>query len=191
MKKIIIILSTIFLSVQMFGQINCNIGYINSLYNYDENNYLVYTEGKGLFLGVNTDIFSTNYNNFSISPGLALDFIDYWYDSVDRIEFYMRFPLHVKYVYNIKNNTNIFFSLGPSPVLLFGNKTKVKYENVSYKQWENIGKFDILFGFEIGINISNTIRLIGGYDFGLVNQNDCNDCVIKRNLLHFGIGYIL
>lgn len=190
MKKILLTIFAAFISLQMFAQFNVNASYLNSAYRYSEDGYSYKLNGNGASVGVNTDIYSTNFGDFSFSPGIYFDMIDYEaFDGINVIEYYLRAPLHVKYTYNYDHRLDFFVSAGPSVTCTLGSKSSVKYEGFSMTESEKGGDFDLMFGLEGGVNLSNTVRLFCGYDFGIINQGDAN-YKIKRNILHLGIGYL-
>ena len=190
MKKFLLTIIAAFISLQMFAQINATVGYLNSTYRYSEGTTSANVNGEGVYAGVNTDIYSTNFGDFSFSPGIYFDFVDYELgDSFNVLEYYLRAPLHFKYTYTVDNRLDVFGTIGPSAVLSLGSKSSMSYGNLSYNETEKGGDFDLLFGFEGGVNLSSTVRFVLGYDFGLINQGDAN-YNIKRNILHLGIGYL-
>jgi hypothetical protein len=66
----------------------------------------------------------------------------------------------------------------------------VSYGGASYSENEKRGDFDVTFGLQGGVQLSNNFRLMAGYDFGLVNQSGDSDYRVTRNIFHVGLGYI-
>jgi len=188
MKRFLLTIVAVFVSLQVFAQINGTIGYLNSAYRYTE--YGININGEGVYAGVNTDIYSTNFRDFSFSPGIYIDFVDYEIgEGLYAMEYGLRAPLHLKYTYTVDNRLDLFGSIGPSAVLSLGSRNRVRYGDISYVENERGGDFDLLFGLEGGVNLSSTVRFVLGYDFGLINQGD-DTYNVKRNILHLGIGYL-
>jgi len=194
MKKLLTILCAVLISFQMFGQVSANIGYLSSTYKFNEDGFNVSMNGSGIYAGVSTDIYSTNFNDFSFSPGFYADFVDYeLFSGLNAIVYYVRVPLHVKYNYPMSNTADLFISAGPSAVLGLGGKAKMSYGGVTYTEnffEEGDRRFDATFGFEAGVNLNKAVRVSCGYDLGLVNQVDDIDGSAKRNTFHLGIGYL-
>lgn len=191
MKKILSFILGALLCIQAFAQVNVNAGYLNTNYHSGESGYSYSVKGNGFYVGASTDIKSTNYSQFSFAPGLNFNLVDYNLgDGINTIEYFLSTPLHIKYVHPVSNVADLFISAGPSLVCTLGSKTKVSYGGASYSENEKGGDFDVTFGLEGGAMLSNNIKLMAGYDFGLLNQSGDDDYRVVRNFLHLGIGYI-
>ena len=189
MKRLIITLcaALLLIGTQAFGQqFSVNAGYLNSAYKYSDSGYSMKVTGNGAFAGFDVDFASSNYPNFAITPGLYFDAIDYKvFDGVSAIEYYLRAPVHLKYVGMLSNETDYFLSAGPSFLVSLGGKSKASYGGVSYDEKVEGGDFEATFGLAGGLELSGNIRLSLGYDFGLTDNDD-----VRRNFFHVGIGYL-
>ena len=192
MKKILSIILGTFICLHAFAQVSVNAGYLNSNYHYGENGYSLNVRGNGFYAGVSTDIELTNYNQLTFSPGANFNIVNYNIgDGISNIEYYIVAPLHVKYTHPLDNGMDLFISAGPSLVCSLGGKTTVYYDGLSYTENdETAGTLDLTLGLEGGITITRNIKLMAGYDFGLLNQSGEKDYRITRNFIHVGIGYI-
>ena len=189
MKRILSIILGALLCIQAFAQVNVNAGYLNSSYRSGESGYSYKVTGSGIYAGVSTDIKSTNYRQFAFEPGLNFNMVDYNFaEGVNTIEYFLRAPLHIKYTQPVSNVADVFVSAGPTLVCTLGGKTKVSYGGASYSENEKGGDFDVAFGLQGGVCLSNNVRFMLGYDFGLVNQGGDEDYRVTRNFLHVGIG---
>ena len=190
MKKLLSILLGVFLCIQAFAQVNVNGGYLNSTFRSHESGYSYNVNGNGFYVGASTDI-ALPYQYLYFSPGLNFDLVDYNFgEGVDVVEYFLTAPLHVKYVHPFSNVGDLFVSGGPSLLCTLGGKSRYSYGGASYTENEKGGDFDIILGLEGGILLSNNLKLMLGYDFGLLNQSGDNDYKVTRNYLHIGLGYV-
>ena len=188
MKKILSIILGAFLCAQAFAQINVNAGYLNANYRSNEDSYSYSLTGNGFYAGVSTDI-KTN-GQLVFEPGVNFNLSSYNFaEGIKTTEYFISAPLHFKYTYPVSNELDIFVSAGPTVLCTLGGRSKVSYGGMSYTEKEDGGDFDITLGFQGGIRLSNSIRLLVGYDFGLLNQSGESDYRVTRNFLHAGIGY--
>ena len=191
MKKILSIILGAIICAQAFGQINVDAGYLNSRYHYGEDGYSFNISGSGAFVGVSTDIPSTNYDQFAFSPGLRFNIVDYDLgDSVNAVQYFVSVPLHVKYLQPVNRGIDAFLSVGPTVICTLGGKAKMSYGGLSYHETVEGGDFDVAFGLAGGVVLTDNVRVLCGYDFGLLNQSGEKDYRETRNIFHFGIGYM-
>jgi hypothetical protein len=191
MKKILSIVLGVFLCAQAFAQVSVNAGYLNTAYRSGESGYSYKVNGNGFYVGASYDLKSTNYPQFSFAPGLNFNLADYNFsEGVNTIEYFLSAPLHIRYTQPVSNVADVFVSAGPTLVCTLGSKTKVSYGGASYSENEKGGDFDVPIGIEGGVLLSNNIKLMVGYDFGLVNQSGDSDYRVTRNIFHVGLGYI-
>ena len=191
MKKILSIILGAFICVQSFAQVSVNAGYLNSDYKHSDDGYSWKVNGNGFYAGIGTDIKSTNYPQFSIAPGLNFNLVNYNVsDGVNAVEYFASAPLHIKLTQPMSNVADFYVSAGPTVICTVGGKTKYSYGGISYTEKEDGGDFDISIGLEGGLLLSNSVKLMAGYDFGTINQNDDSDYRVARNFFHVGIGYI-
>jgi hypothetical protein len=110
-------------------------------------------------------------------------------EGVRTTEYFLSAPLHLKYVQPVSNVADLFVSAGPTVLCTLGGKTSVRHGGASYSENEKGGQFDVTIGVEGGAMLTNNIKLMLGYDFGLVNQNEDKDYRVTRNIFHVGVGY--
>jgi len=190
MKKILSIILGAIICTQAFAQVSVNAGYLNTAYRSSESGYSYKVNGDGFYVGANTDIKSTNYPQFSFAPGLNFNLSVYNFgEGVRTTEYFLSVPLHLKYVQPVSNVADLFVSAGPTVLCTLGGKTSVRYGGASYNENEKGGQFDVALGVEGGAMLTNNIKLMLGYDFGLVNQNEDKDYRVTRNIFHVGVGY--
>ena len=191
MKKILSIILGAFICLQSFAQVSVNAGYLNSSYKYSDGGYSLKVNGNGFYAGVGFDIKSSNYPQFSFAPGLNFNLVDYNVgDGVNAVEYFASAPLHLKLTQPMSNVADLYVSAGPTLICTLGSNSRYSYGSVSYTENEKGGDFDVALGLEGGLLLSNNIKLMVGYDFGTINQNDDNDYKVTRNILHVGVGYI-
>ncbi len=192
MKKILTFILCTFLCIQAFAQVNVNVGYLNSNYHYGENGFSLDIRGNGFYAGASTSIKLSNYNQVTFSPGVNFNLVNYKPgEGISSLEYFISVPLHVKYIHPVDNDIDLFISGGPSLVCSLGGKTTVYYDDLSYTENdETAGTPDIMLGLEGGIVVSKNIKVMAGYDFGLINQSDDKDYRVTRNIIHIGVGFI-
>lgn len=171
MKKILSIIIALFIGVCAFGQVSVNGGYLHSTYKATSQNVSVNFAGNGLYGGVSYDIKSSNYPQISFVPGININFVDI--KELESTDTFLSVPLFLKYNLPINNVYDGFVSVGSTLIYALDG-----------------GGFDMALGFEGGIQFSNNIKLMCGYDFGIINQNSDGDIRLTRNTLHIGVGYM-
>ena len=191
MKKILSIILGALLCIQAFAQVNVNAGYLNTAARSRDGAYSYKVNGNGFYAGVEYEIKSTNYPQISFVPGLNFNLANYNFGgSVRGTEYFLSAPLHIRYTQPVSNIGDVFVSAGPMLLCTLGSNLKASYGGASYSEDEKGGDFDAPIGIEGGVLLSNNIKIVVGYDFGLVNQSGDSDYRVTRNIFHVGLGYI-
>ena len=189
MKKIFAIILSAFLCAQAFAQINVNAGYLNTNYRAGERGVSMSVKGNGFYAGVSTDIAIPAYAQLYFEPGLNFNLDTYKFaDEYHTTQYFLSAPLRVKYVQPVSFG-NVFLGAGPTLICTLGAKSVSNYGGITYTENESGGKFDVALGVEGGVALTNSLKLVVGYDFGLINQNEDKDYRVTRNLLHVGFGF--
>ena len=193
MKKILSIILGAIICTQAFAQVSVNAGYLNAFRHGGENGTTWGLYGDGFYAGASVDIKSSNYPQFAFEPGVNFNLSDYNRGTTygfEYIEYFITAPLHLKYTQPVSNVLDIFVSAGPTLLCTLGGKSKASYGGFTYFENEKGGDFDVTFGLQGGVKLSNNIKFMTGYDFGLVNQSGDEHYRTTRNFFHIGIGYI-
>lgn len=173
MKKILSIILGVFLCSQVFAQVNVHAGYVNTSYHVSGPGVLGSLPGNGVFVGAGYDIKSSNYPNISISPEVNFNYVDLHQWADEGKDIFLNVPIHIKYVMPMSNIMDPYFSLGPNLVVPLDG-----------------GSFDAGFGVSVGALFESNVKLVFGYDFGLINQSYETNYKLTRNILRLGMGYI-
>ena len=173
MKKILSIILGAFLCLQAFAQVNVNAGYVNASYRVNGPGVTGSLPGNGFYIGGGYDIKSSNYPQISFYPNLNFNLVDCNWAGTRFTNYFLSAPLHIKYTQPLSNVADLFVSCGPNLICDLEDAT-----------------FDAAFGLEGGALLSNNVKIMIGYDFGLINQSGDDVYKITRNFLHIGVGYM-
>ena len=196
MKKILILILSLALGVQTFGQVYIDAGYVQSKINYKgfyntTNMTGVNLNGNGGFFGIGTDVKLPRLSQLTLSPGFYVNITNYDLYDVNLIEYFINIPVHIKYTYPMDKSSKIFISAGPSVLYSLGGKQKEHYlGDILRTKALDGGDFDVQLGIAGGVSIAQNLRFFCGYDFGLLNQTREIKLKATRNTFHLGIGYI-
>ena len=125
-------------------------------------------------------------------------------------EHYISIPVDLNYGYQLTDGFRIFAYAGPTFQYCVSSKTKVNGEakidipilgiNKTYKGGDVIDNingdgatykpFDVLVGGGIGCDIAKTIRVQGGYNYGLINRSSADNTTLHRAGWHVGVSYL-
>ena len=114
-------------------------------------------------------------------------------------EMYLAVPIQCNYSYVLSNDLKLFAYAGPS--LSFGlssktvttDKTGITNSvntNDNYGDGSDYGKFNVLLGAGVGVDVMNTIRIKAGYDIGLLNRSSADDTKINDAQWYVGVAYL-
>ena len=176
MKKLLSTILATILCISAFAQISVNGGYLHTTYNVSQSGAAGNVSGNGFYGGVGFEIKLADYSQLSFAPSLNFNLVDCNLGEFGRFsETFYSAPLHIRYTRPIDFTSSLFVSAGPSLIC-------------TCESWE-FEDFDVAMGVEGGILLSNHLKFMLGYDFGLINQAEGSTYRITRNILHIGVGY--
>ena len=112
-------------------------------------------------------------------------------------EMYLAVPIQCNYTYVLSNDLKLFAYAGPS--LSFGLSSKISgHDNITNKDYttdkyadgSDYGKFNVLLGAGVGVDVMNTIRIKAGSDIGLLNRSSADDTKINDAQWYVGVAYL-
>ena len=160
---------------------------------------------SGFYAGADAAIY--NKNNFAITPGIY-----FAYASCSKTasigslasatgttkEMYLDIPVNFSYGIDF-GFAKVFAYAGPTFSLGASSTSEVSAESVigggktdpvdNYGDNSNYGRFDVLIGGGLGIDIS-CIRITAGYNYGLLDRNTTDNVKYNRSGLHAGVAYL-
>ena len=217
MKRIITTLlaaSMMFLGTTAFAQVSIGAGYLN------ESNKAVVSNTdinmgamNGFYAGFGYDV--NEGEGFGISTGIYYSYLagkmsvpSLSFITGDMVEHAINIPVRPGISVPVGSGLKAFINAGPTFVC--GVSSKIKplgvdlFETDNYKH-EYLGRFDIMVGGALGIDIKNMIRVSAGYDLGMLdqfgtgikfkNKNDDGSTKdsafsLKRNRLTVGLAFL-
>ena len=209
MKKIfttILAASMMLIGTTAFAQASIGAGFVSSADKVDFGSTNT-TTLSGMYVGGSYNV--ALGGAFGVAPGLYYtlltkkDATDYSVASAktDITEHYLSLP--VMFNYGLQLGEGIVGRIYAGPTLAYGIASNVKY-NVAvlgysadkkvnrYDDSFDYGRFDVLAGGGVAIELYDMVRFDVGYDFGLMNRytGDNNDYTRHRNQLHVGVAYM-
>ncbi|MBR6869916.1 MAG: PorT family protein [Bacteroidales bacterium] len=209
MKKALFILAAaLIFSAPAFAQLRIAVGYANSTDRFKmENSDLQTNSANGVYGGIGFNI--PIAGDLSLTPGVYYTFLA---SNAGRSalgglvnagaktqEHYVNVPIHFEYGSELFPNFRLFFFGGPSVSYGVISKTKYSAGILDYKidtvldnyNAGGYGRFDVMLGGGMGIDLLNRIRLSVGYDFGMLNRNTNSNTILRhRNQLNAGIALL-
>lgn len=142
----------------------------------------------------------------NLNPGLYYEFLTNsngvggsWVSvSGKTTEHYVNVPLHLSYGINFAPTFKVFAYGGPTANVGIASNTVTTVSTVvgggsnnhdNYKD-SNYGRFDIMLGVGAGIEVMKKFRLTVGYDWGMLDRDNSDNHVYKRNRLMAGAAFI-
>ncbi len=206
MKRILttILAASMMLSgVAAIAQTSIGVGYLNSTDKTKSGSTTSSTGLSGFYVGGSYNINLSGALN--VAPGVYYSLLtksdaDNYFGvastSVDVTEHYLSVP--VMFNTGITLADGIVGSVYAGPTLAYGlaSNTKVKGSVAgfssgttihNYDDDYNYGRFDIMLGCGIAVDVHNIVRFKIGYDYGLLNRYT-GDADITRHRSQFGIG---
>ena len=115
-------------------------------------------------------------------------------------EHYVNVPLYFNYGSELAPGFRLFFFGGPTfsaglisktvlsaSILGFSANTSID----NYKDVSGYGRFDVMLGGGMGVDLGKRLRLTVGYDFGMMNRyTEGNGIIRHRNQLHGGLAFL-
>ena len=114
-------------------------------------------------------------------------------------EVYLAVPVLCNYTYVLSNDLKLFAYAGPTLNFGLSSKTtatdKTGLTNTvtttdNYADGSDYGKFNLMLGAGVGVDVMNTIRIKAGYDIGLLNRSSADDTKINDAQWYVGVAYL-
>ncbi|MBP5504943.1 MAG: PorT family protein [Bacteroidales bacterium] len=115
-------------------------------------------------------------------------------------EHYLNVPFHVSYGFDLAPTFRLSVFAGPTANFGIASKThsstnvvivgNVTNDTDNYASG-NYGRFDIMVGGGVCAELSKKIRIVGGYDLGLMDRNTTDNGTYKRTRFYVGAAYVL
>ena len=210
MKKALLMAAALLVAVTTFAQVQIGAGYVNSSDRIKTSGSSdpSITASNGFYAGLGFTM--PLAGDLSFAPGVYYTYLSNRTASSiaggiisaagERQEHYVNVPLHFNYGAELFPNFRLFFFGGPTASVGVASKTKLSGSILgyqantvldNYKDVSGYGRFDLLLGGGMGVDLANRIRLTVGYDFGMLNRyTDSNDIVRHRNQLHAGVALL-
>lgn len=211
MKKLVFAAAAallMFVSVDSFAQLSVGMGYTGSKLKSKVD--MGGSKTKSHF-NANGVYFEGNYNfaineNWGIEPGLQWVYVsdknfsiaDFKIQDKENAEKfrenYLNIPVNVTYGIQFESIRAFAFA---GPEFSFDLTSKLKYTQLDGSghttDSENVlgsySKFDVLFGFGVGVDFFDKVRVKFGYNLGMVNRGS-SDHKYHRNQVQVGVAYI-
>ena len=185
MKKIIITLALA--AAAAFGanaQIGAGLGYATKVHGGDADLSL-----GGLYVGANY-----NYeiaNGLAVAPGIDFAMYSTEKNNVKYKENYIGIPVLFNYGIEVADGFKLVPFAGPTFSLGLSSKStsgSVTIDN--YDANDDYGKFDILIGGGVALDVMEMIRVSIGYNYGLLDRNANGKLKDTCSGVHFGVAYL-
>lgn len=200
MKKVfatVIAASMMLMGTSAFAQfssdnLSVGAGWVNSTLSYKSGSSSSF---NGLYLGASYALPVASVSGLSVEPGLYWEHFSTGGD-VRNNESYLEVPVMAKYDFDFASDTRFFAYAGPT--LSFGLTSKVKEKNSGsttvvncYGADSNYGRFDLLIGLGVGVDLLDHYRVKVGYNYGLVNRyTGSADLKLHRSEVTIGVAYL-
>lgn len=198
MKKIIITLAlAVAATASAFAQVNLGAGYLNNSAKSTVSNTSSTLKTNGFYVG-------GDYN-FNIAGGLGLDLgLQYQFLTGNDSSFigkgtitehYLAVPVMFNYGIALGNSAKLFAFAGPSAQLGLASNLKAEAVGLSttrnlYGDNSDYGRFDILVGGGVGIELMDMVRFTVSYNYGLVDRNTSDNVTLHDSLLSAGVAFM-
>ena len=201
MKKIILTLALVAAAAtSAMAQFSIGAGYLNQNSKYTYSSSSTNTAANGFYAGADAD-----YNlgmGFSVVPGIYYGYLtsDSSYFGVANSStksHYIAVPVNFKYSIAPIEMLKVFAYAGPQFELGVSSKTTASALGVStsldnYGNDGKLNRFNLSLGVGLGVDISDIVRINGGYSWGLLNMlRDADDnASIKTSFWHIGAAFL-
>lgn len=146
------------------------------------------------------------YNGLAVEPGIQFKHIGNTETSsllgqsatTKTTENYIEIPVNFTYGLEIIPST-LKVSVYAGPTFDFGLSSKAVTTNTvtddvvtvnNYDEDSKYGKFDVLVGAGVHVDVLEMIRVSAGYNFGLINRTSQDNSTIFNKGLHVGVAYL-
>ena len=210
MKKAMLMAAALLVAVTSFAQVQIGAGYVNSTDRTKLSNdaEVSTAAANGVYAGIGVTLplagdlavtpgvyypFLTSHNGRSVANGILSA-------SGDLQEHYVNVPVYFNYGSELAPNFRLFFFGGPTfsagiisktvlsaSILGFSANTAID----NYRDVSGYGRFDVMLGGGMGVDLGKRLRLTVGYDFGMMNRyTEGNGIIRHRNQLHGGLAFL-
>jgi len=111
--------------------------------------------------------------------------------SINLGEIYLDIPVRAHFNIPLGGRTNLFLFTGP---VLSANLVSIDAHasgtTSNYDTFKDLRRFDIMFGFGVGVDIIEHIRVALGFDYGLLDRSAAADKKFHHSQLKLGVQYI-
>lgn len=210
MKKVISIIaaaSMMLIGTSAFAQVSVGAGYLNASSVTKVSSSTSTVPFNGFYAGI--DYTYAINDVFGVTPGIYYEYaasnstasISSISGSATTKEHYINIPVYLNAGVNFGDGLKGFVYAGPtfSYGLASSSSGSVSFLGYSLGTGEsdnyasgNYGRFDVLVGGGVGVDIKNTVRLTVGYDLGMFNRNTAENAstTTNRNQLHAGVAFL-
>ena len=219
MKKIIIAVAALAVSVSSFAQVSVGAGYLNS----SATQVTTISEGTTNTANASSNGFYVQgLYAYPLASGLDLNAgLKFYWDtrtSTGNVDFggvhfadatavtkeaYLALPVNVSYGYSINKDVRIFAFAGPTFSLGLSSKTNVTTSVLGQTSTDTIDNYakddegnrsyktgNVFLGGGIGVDLMKMVRVNVSYDFGLVNRSTADKTKLTENLLSVGVAFL-
>lgn len=201
MKKIILTLALVAAAAtSAMAQFSVGAGYLSQTSKYSLSSSTTSSTANGFYAGADAD-----YNlgaGLSVVPGIYYGYLssDASYlglaNSTTKSH-YIAVPVNFKYSIAPIEMLKVFAYAGPQFELGVSSKTTTSALGVStsldnYGDDGSLNRFNISLGLGLGVDVSDIVRINGGYSWGLLNMlKDAGDnASIKTSYWHIGAAFL-
>ena len=204
---VLFIVSMILSANVSFAQISVGVGYLYQNLNEKTEGSSTggHTAFNGLYAGFDFGIRCGKV--FSIVPGIYYEFMNGGQNIMDYVgaygvkwqEHYLKIPVDFRFGFDAGRNIRIFAGAGPKFHIGLGSKIRGAVETLDFYDYMDeytgvakaYGRFDVLLGFNAGVEIFRHYRISLGYDYGLLNRTkNVRSNVAHNNQFCAGVAYV-
>lgn len=214
MKKIFIIAVAALAAVSVNAQnLNIGAGYLNSTLANKAGDTVTKGVYQGFYAGAGASVL--NNGAFAITPGVyfeyltnsaASDFYGIVGGEATATEMYLNIPIDFSYGIDLGGARISIFA---GPTISLGMLSNIKTEATGavsdilgslgvntngevdrYGENSNYGRFDVMVGGGLAIDLAKCIRISAGYNYGLLDRNSTDAIKCNRSELHAGVAYL-
>lgn len=193
MKKVltsILAASLLLLGTNAFAQISVGGGYVNSTMVSKAGSSSSTSEpSNGFYAGIGYTL--PIAGDLQLTPGVYYEMLF----GKNVKEGYIDIPFHFSYDVYV-GNAKVFAYAGPTVSCGLFSKGSLSIlgmtiEGDRYGENSGYGRFDVLLGGGVGMELNDMIRFNVGYNFGMLNRNTSSlDYKLSRNVLTAGVSFL-
>ncbi len=193
MKKLFLMAAALLTVGAASAQITYSLGYINTNWDVD------YKGGdktiNGFTIGLDDNINLTGDLNVALGAGMELSFATFDLGILGDWK-YKEFGLFVPvdFNYGFALGDNLRLSVFAGPTFNLGLMAKQTHDDDEFNYYDeddgNMGRFDVLMGGGVWLDIQDQFRIKVGYKAGLMDTDKSDNVERKSNVLSVSLGYI-